>query len=101
MDNGIGSRTLKYGIIGKLNWKQWKMGHFNKTIGEWYWKHVLGNQHWKIELETLENSIENRGKWNWKHQPDSYHARTGHALPLKNSRVYKQLEKTQNPIRTK
>ena len=27
-------------------------------------------------------------------QPDSYHARTGHSLPLKNSRVYKQLERT-------
>ena len=29
-------------------------------------------------------------------QPDSYHARTGHSLPLKNSRVYKQLERTKS-----
>ena len=69
--------------------------------GNMYQEISIGIWHWKIELETLENSIENIGKWNWKHQPDSYHARTGHALPLKNSRVYKQLEKEQNPNRTK
>ena len=28
-------------------------------------------------------------------QPDSYHARTGHALPVKNSKVFSQLKKTE------
>ena len=32
---------------------------------------------------------------NERPQPDHYHARTGHALPAENSRVYKQLQKTQ------
>ena len=30
-----------------------------------------------------------------RHQPDSYHARTGHALPLKNTKVFSQLKKTE------
>ena len=29
-------------------------------------------------------------------QPDNYHARTGHTLPLQNSKIYEQLEKTRN-----
>ena len=28
-------------------------------------------------------------------QPDNYHARTGHILPLKNSKIYEQLKKTE------
>ena len=32
---------------------------------------------------------------NQRPQPDSYHARTGHALPLKNSKVFNQLKKTE------
>ena len=30
-----------------------------------------------------------------RQQPDSYHARTGHVLPLNNSKVYKQLKLTE------
>ena len=31
-------------------------------------------------------------------QPDSYHARTGHVLPLNNSKVYKQLKMTESYV---
>ena len=68
---------------------------------ETIWKLYENNMErmWK----GCENNMEMKWKWNFlsvtpvpadRQQPDNFHARTGHSLPVENSRVYKQLIET-------